>query len=117
MFKEHERIVLISDILEEGLVAGDIGTIVHIHPEGRSLCGGVHGARREYGCDCNSAAIAGPSSNRPRYYPRSQNDDDRLIAIGAAFVTAPYYASSAMSPDSGRLRPIEQRQIPNVGRY
>ena len=32
MFKEHERIVLISDILEEGLVAGDVGTIVHVHP-------------------------------------------------------------------------------------
>ena len=32
MFKEHERIVLITDILEEGLVAGDVGTIVHIHP-------------------------------------------------------------------------------------
>ena len=33
MFKEHERIVLISDILEEGLVAGDVGTIVHVHPK------------------------------------------------------------------------------------
>ena len=32
MFKEHERIVLISDILEEGLIAGDVGTIVHVHP-------------------------------------------------------------------------------------
>ena len=32
MFREHERIVLITDILEEGLVAGDVGTIVHIHP-------------------------------------------------------------------------------------
>ena len=32
MFKEHERIVLISDMLEEGLVAGDVGTIVHVHP-------------------------------------------------------------------------------------
>ena len=37
MFKEHERIVLISDILEEGLVAGDVGTIVHIHPGGEAF--------------------------------------------------------------------------------
>ena len=37
MFKEHERIVLISDLLEEGLVAGDVGTIVHIHPGGEAF--------------------------------------------------------------------------------
>ena len=37
MFKEHERIVLISDILEEGLVAGDVGTIVHVHPRGEAF--------------------------------------------------------------------------------
>ena len=37
MFKEHERIVLINDILEEGLVAGDVGTIVHVHPRGEAL--------------------------------------------------------------------------------
>ena len=37
MFKEHERIVLITDILEEGLVAGDVGTIVHIHPRSEAF--------------------------------------------------------------------------------
>ena len=37
MFKEHERIVLITDILEEGLVAGDVGTIVHVHPKGEAF--------------------------------------------------------------------------------
>ena len=37
MFKEHERIVLISDILEERLVAGDVGTIVHTHPRGEAF--------------------------------------------------------------------------------
>jgi len=37
MFKEHERIVLITDVLEEGLVAGDVGTIVHIHPRGEAF--------------------------------------------------------------------------------
>ena len=37
MFKEHERIVLISGILEEGLVAGDVGTIVHVHPRGEAF--------------------------------------------------------------------------------
>ena len=37
MFKEHERIVLITDILEEGLIAGDVGTIVHVHPKGEAF--------------------------------------------------------------------------------
>ena len=37
MFKEHERIVLITDVLEEGLVAGDVGTIVHVHPRGEAF--------------------------------------------------------------------------------
>lgn len=37
MFKEHERIVLVTDVLEEGLVAGDVGTIVHIHPRGEAF--------------------------------------------------------------------------------
>ena len=32
--KEHECVVLTSDLPEEGLKAGDAGTIVHIHREG-----------------------------------------------------------------------------------
>ena len=34
MIKEHERVVLTADLPEEGLKAGDIGTVVHIHQEG-----------------------------------------------------------------------------------
>ena len=37
MFKEHDQLVLIADISEKGLRAGDVGTIVHIHPEGRAF--------------------------------------------------------------------------------
>ena len=33
MLLEHERIVLTADIPEEGLKAGDVGTIVHIYPQ------------------------------------------------------------------------------------
>ena len=33
MLLEHERIVLTADIPEEGLKAGDVGTIVHIYPK------------------------------------------------------------------------------------
>ena len=30
MIKEHDIIVLTSDLPEEGLTAGDVGTVVHI---------------------------------------------------------------------------------------
>ncbi len=33
MIKEHDCIVLTQDIPEEGLRAGDVGTVVHVHPE------------------------------------------------------------------------------------
>jgi hypothetical protein len=31
MIKEHDRIVLTRDLMAEGLIAGDLGTIVHVH--------------------------------------------------------------------------------------
>ena len=33
MIQEHDCIVLTQDLAEEGLQAGDVGTVVHIHPE------------------------------------------------------------------------------------
>ena len=34
MIKEHDIVVLTEDVPEEGLTAGDVGTIVHIHNNG-----------------------------------------------------------------------------------
>jgi hypothetical protein len=34
MIKEHDCVVLTADVPDEGLVAGDIGTVVHIHKGG-----------------------------------------------------------------------------------
>jgi hypothetical protein len=34
VLKEHDRIVLTRDMMAEGLKAGDIGTVVHVHPGG-----------------------------------------------------------------------------------
>ncbi|MCC7213140.1 MAG: DUF4926 domain-containing protein, partial [Candidatus Brocadia sp.] len=31
MIKEHDRIVLLKDLPENGLQTGDVGTVVHIH--------------------------------------------------------------------------------------
>ena len=34
MIREHDCIALTQDISDEGLQAGDVGTVVHIHREG-----------------------------------------------------------------------------------
>jgi hypothetical protein len=34
MIKEHDCVVLTSNLPEEGLAAGDVGTVVHIHRAG-----------------------------------------------------------------------------------
>jgi hypothetical protein len=34
MIKEHDCVVLTLDLASEGLKAGDIGTVVHIHGDG-----------------------------------------------------------------------------------
>ena len=34
MIKEHDCVVLTRDLAAEGLEAGDVGTVVHIHGEG-----------------------------------------------------------------------------------
>jgi len=35
MIKEHDLVVLTQDLPEEGLRSGDVGTVVHIHEDGR----------------------------------------------------------------------------------
>jgi Domain of unknown function (DUF4926) len=34
--KEHERVVLVSPMSAEGLEAGDVGTVVHVYPDGQA---------------------------------------------------------------------------------
>lgn len=36
MIAEHDRIVLLRDIPEVGLLAGDVGTVVHIYRDDRA---------------------------------------------------------------------------------
>jgi len=37
MIKEHDRVVLTADLPREGLQAGDVGTVVHIHAGGEAM--------------------------------------------------------------------------------
>ena len=34
MIKEHDTVVLTQDVPNEGLTAGDVGTVVHVHNNG-----------------------------------------------------------------------------------
>ena len=37
MINEHDCVVLKSDLTSAGLVAGDVGTVVHVHPGGAAF--------------------------------------------------------------------------------
>ena len=37
MIKEHDRVVLLKDVPEEGLKTGDVGTVVHVYREGEAF--------------------------------------------------------------------------------
>lgn len=37
MIKEHGRVVLLKDVPEEGLKAGDVGTVVHVYHQGEAF--------------------------------------------------------------------------------
>jgi hypothetical protein len=36
MIREHDRVVLVTAVPAEGLVAGDVGTVVHIYGDGQA---------------------------------------------------------------------------------
>ncbi len=37
MIKELERVVLTEPVPEDGLETGDVGTVVHVYPEGKAF--------------------------------------------------------------------------------
>jgi hypothetical protein len=37
MIKEHDRVLLTGDLPRDGLKAGDVGTVVHIHTGGEAM--------------------------------------------------------------------------------
>ena len=37
MIKEHDRIVLTCDLPEDALMAGDVGTVIHVHRGGEAF--------------------------------------------------------------------------------
>ena len=73
MIKEHDCIVLTQDISNEGLRAGDVGTVVHIHGDGEAYEAGFVSynawIRPVYGAPSRSS-FALPSDERGNGDPR-----------------------------------------------
>jgi hypothetical protein len=36
MIREHDRVVLVAAVTDEGLVAGDVGTVIHLYRDGQA---------------------------------------------------------------------------------
>ena len=73
MLLEHERIVLTADIPEEGLETGDVGIIVHIHPQ--------HAAYEVefFSLDGNTVAVATVMAEQARAVTRQDVTHARSI--------------------------------------
>jgi hypothetical protein len=37
MITEHQRVILTNDLITEGLKAGDVGTVIHVHRGGEAF--------------------------------------------------------------------------------
>ena len=61
MIKEHDIVVLTEDVPEEGLTAGDVGTVVHIHNPGEGYDVDTRGLR------CGRASARSSSSSRQAF--------------------------------------------------
>ena len=67
MFKEHEQIVLTADVFgdeEEELKPGDVGAIIHIHPNEEAFVVEFMSLDWRDSCDRHCAAVTGASCNQ-----------------------------------------------------
>ena len=76
MIREHDRVVLKSDVPAEGLKAGDVGTVVHIHK------GGVAYEVEFMAMDGHTVAVATVESTQLR--PVSPRDISHVRELTAA---------------------------------
>jgi hypothetical protein len=60
MIREHDRVVLTGDLSENGLEAGDVGTVVQIHAGARRINVAVGNALALTGA-CGTAIVCGES--------------------------------------------------------
>jgi hypothetical protein len=75
MINEHDRVVLTGDMPREGLKAGDVGTIVHIHAKGEAY-------EVEFIClDGQTVAVATLKANQVRPIKSGEIAHARELAL------------------------------------
>jgi len=76
MIKEHDCVVLTGDLPAEGLKAGDLGTVVHIHKEGLAY-------EVEF-VTLTGQTVAVATVQRPQCRPVSQRDISHVRELASA---------------------------------
>ena len=78
MLEEHNRIVLTDDVADPDLKAGDVGTIVHVHRDGKAF-------EVEFlSLDGHTAALATVSLSQVRPVSGADITHARDVGAGAA---------------------------------
>ena len=81
MLKELDSIILTTDIDDEGLKAGDVGTIVHMHPGGEAFM------VEFMTLDGNTISVIDVLASQAR--PVTDRDVTHARSVDAAIETAP----------------------------
>jgi hypothetical protein len=76
MIKEHDCVVLTADLPDEGLRAGDVGTVVHLHREGVAF-------EVEF-CTLTGQTVAVATVERTQCRPVSQRDISHVRELAPA---------------------------------
>ena len=75
MIKEHDRIVLTAAVTEQGLVPGDVGTVVHVYGKNKAF-------EIEFlSLEGETAAIATVEASKVRPVHRSEITHARQFAV------------------------------------
>jgi hypothetical protein len=75
MIKEHDRVVLTAAVPEQGLVPGDVGTVVHIYGENKAF-------EIEFlSLDGETAAIATVEASKVRSVHKREITHSRQFAV------------------------------------
>jgi hypothetical protein len=76
MIKEHDRVVLTAPIPDQGLKAGDVGTVVHFYEDGLAY-------EVEFvALDSHTAAVVTVEASQVRPVARDEITHARSLAVG-----------------------------------
>ena len=75
MIREHERVVLTRDVLDKGLKAGDVGTVVHVYSGNKAF------EVEFFALNGDTAAVVTLKSSEIRSVRKSEINHAREMAV------------------------------------